>query len=112
MRQKVYLDNLKVWRSQYPTLIVVMTVLYRFQTKAWQYLKKHENQTLHSRIDRQNILNNEIAIEIIREKFGFNGILWEGKMYFTREMAANFFEVDMRTISRYLEQYSEENCFL
>ena len=62
----------------------------------------------NSRIDRQNILNNEIAIEIIREKFGFNGILWEGKMYFTREMAANFFEVDMRTISRYLEQYSEE----
>ena len=62
----------------------------------------------NSRIDRQNILNNEIAIEIIREKFGFNGKLWEGKMYFTREMAANFFEVDMRTISRYLEQYSEE----
>lgn len=29
-------------------------------------------------------------------------------MYFIREIAMNFFEVDMRTISRYLEQYSEE----
>ncbi len=62
----------------------------------------------NSRLDRQNILNNEIAIEIIQEKSGINGILWNDKMYVTREMAANFFEVDMRTISRYLEQNSEE----
>lgn len=36
----------------------------------------------NSRIDRQNILNNEIAIEEIQSKSGTNGILWEGKFYY------------------------------
>lgn len=62
----------------------------------------------NSRLDRQNILNNEIAIEEIKEKSGIEGILWNGKTYITREMTASFFEVDIRTISRYLEQNSEE----
>lgn len=61
-----------------------------------------------SRLDRQNILNNDIAIDEIREKSGLEGILWEDKLYVTREMVADFFEVDIRTISRYLEQNSEE----
>ncbi len=62
----------------------------------------------NSRLDRQNILNNEIAVEEIQQKSGINGILWEGKIFVTREMTADFFEVDIRTISRYLEQNSEE----
>lgn len=61
-----------------------------------------------SRLDRQNILNNEIAVEEIQEKSGAEGILWNEKLYFTREMTANFFEVDIRTISRYIDQYNEE----
>lgn len=62
----------------------------------------------NSRLDRQNILNNEIAIDEIQQKSGIEGILWEGKLFVTREMTANFFDVDIRTISRYLEQNSEE----
>lgn len=62
----------------------------------------------NSRLDRQNILNNEIAIEEIQTKSGVDGILWRDKIYVTREMTAKFFEVDIRTISRYLEQNSEE----
>lgn len=62
----------------------------------------------NSRLDRQNILNNEIAIDEIQQKSGIDGILWDGKTYVTREMAANFFEVDIRTISRYLEQNGDE----
>lgn len=62
----------------------------------------------NSRLDRQNILNNEYAIEEIQTKSGIDGILWNDKIYVTREMTAHFFEVDVRTISRYLEQYSEE----
>lgn len=62
----------------------------------------------NSRLDRQNILNNEIAVEEIQLKSGVEGITWNGKIYVTREMTANFFEVDMRTISRYLEQNNEE----
>lgn len=62
----------------------------------------------NSRLDRQNILNNEIAVTEIQEKSGIDGILWDGKVYVTREMTASYFEVDIRTISRYLEQNSEE----
>ena len=61
-----------------------------------------------SRLDRQNILNNEIAVEEIQTKSGMEGILWEGKMFVTREMTASFFDVDIRTISRYIEQNSDE----
>jgi hypothetical protein len=61
-----------------------------------------------SQLDRQNILNNEIAVEEIQMKSGVEGILWDGKVFVTREMAANFFDVDIRTISRYIEQNSDE----
>lgn len=61
-----------------------------------------------SRLDRQNILNNEIAVEEIQTKSGMEGILWEGKVFVTREMTASFFDVDIRTISRYIEQNADE----
>ena len=61
-----------------------------------------------SRIDRQNILNNELAVEEIQTKSGMEGIPWEDKVYVTREMTAAFFHVDIRTISRYIEQNNEE----
>ena len=43
-----------------------------------------------SRLDRQNILNNEIAVEEIQIKSGMEGILWEDKVFVTREMTASF----------------------
>lgn len=61
-----------------------------------------------SRIDRQNILNNELAVEEIQGKSGVEGVLWDGKLFITREMTASFFEVDIRTISRYIEQNNDE----
>ena len=61
-----------------------------------------------SRLDRQNILNNDLAVQEIQETSGIRGIAWEGKVYITRDMAAAFFEVDIRTISRYIEQNNEE----
>lgn len=64
-----------------------------------------------SQLDRQNILNNEIAVTEIQSKSGVEGILWEGNVYVTREMAATFFEIDIRTISRYIEQNTEELKF-
>lgn len=62
----------------------------------------------NSRLDRQNILNNEIAVAEIQAKSGVEGVLWNDKVYVTREMTAKFFDVDIRTISRYLEQNGEE----
>lgn len=62
----------------------------------------------NSRLDRQNILNNEYAVEEIRKRSDIQGYFWENKMYVTREMAAQFFEVDVRTIGRYVENFNEE----
>lgn len=64
-----------------------------------------------SQLDRQNILNNEIAVTEIQSKSGVEGIIWEGNVYVTRDMVATFFEIDIRTISRYIEQNSEELKF-
>ena len=61
-----------------------------------------------SRLDRQNILNNDLAVAEIYDKTGIDGIEWDGKYYFLREAVADFFQVDIRTISRYIEQYNEE----
>lgn len=61
-----------------------------------------------SQLDRQNILNNEIAVAEVQEKSGVEGIEWEGGLYITREMTADFFQVDIRTISRYIEQNNDE----
>ena len=37
-----------------------------------------------SRLDRQNILNNEIAVEEIQEKSGVEGVLFEEKIFMTK----------------------------
>lgn len=47
----------------------------------------------NSRLDRQNILNNEIAIAEIQQKLGMGGILWDGKIFVTREMTADFLQL-------------------
>lgn len=46
-----------------------------------------------SRIDRQNILNNDLAVQEIQEKSGIQGILWENKIYITREDVATFLKL-------------------
>ena len=61
-----------------------------------------------SKIDRQNILNNDDALTEIQKRGDFNAVFWNGKVVFTREMVADIFDVDIRTISRYIEQYSDE----
>jgi len=61
-----------------------------------------------SNIERQNILNNNFAIEQIQKYIGFTGMLFENEYRFTKEMVADFFEVEERTIKRYLEQYEPE----
>lgn len=62
----------------------------------------------NSKIDRQNILNNQYALEEIRNAVGLEGILFEGEYKFIKSQVSAFFEVDPRTIDRYLERYSDE----
>jgi len=66
------------------------------------------NDLTNSNIQRQNILNNKYAIQRIQEYIGFEGILFEGEFKFTKVMVVKFFDIDERTLDRYLEQYQVE----
>ena len=61
-----------------------------------------------SNIERQNILNNSYALQRIHEYVGLPAIEFEGEYWLTKQMVAEFFEVDERTVERYLEKYSDE----
>jgi hypothetical protein len=62
----------------------------------------------NSNIERQNILNNKYALQRIQEYVGIEGILFEGEYKFTKVMVVQFFDIDERTLDRYLEQYQDE----
>ncbi|QOR36357.1 DNA-binding protein [Clostridium sp. 'deep sea'] len=62
----------------------------------------------NSQLDRQNILNNEIALTEIRKSASIKGVIFEQELTFTKEMVADFFEVDIRTIERYISKNSDE----
>ena len=61
-----------------------------------------------SNIERQNILNNSYALQSIQKYVGLPTMEFEGKYWMTKQMVAEFFEIEERTIERYLEKYSEE----
>lgn len=61
-----------------------------------------------SQIDRQNILNNEYAIEEIQKATNVKCIIWNGQYYLTKELVADFFGVDVRTVERYIARDNEE----
>lgn len=61
-----------------------------------------------STVHRQNILNNKYAVEEIQKALGINGVIFEEKVCFTKKQIADFYEIDERTIDRYLEKNKEE----
>lgn len=61
-----------------------------------------------SNIERQNVLNNRLAVESIQQKLEIEGMLFDGEYRFTKKMVADFYEVDPSTIDRYLSQYGDE----
>ena len=61
-----------------------------------------------SRIDRQNILNNELALQEIQDTSNIRGIVFEGKVCLTKNMVASFFNVEARTIERYVSDNADE----
>lgn len=62
----------------------------------------------NSNVDRQNILNNSVALKRIYEYVGFEGIYFNDEYCYTKTMVANFFGVEERTIDRYLENFEDE----
>lgn len=61
-----------------------------------------------SDVHRKNILNNKYALQEIEKEVAFPGILFEGSFRYTKRQIAQFYDVDERTINRYLEQHEEE----
>lgn len=62
----------------------------------------------NSSLDRQNILNNKYALEEIQKAVGIQGVVFENEFKFLKTQLANFFEIDERTINRYIEKYDRE----
>lgn len=61
-----------------------------------------------SNIERQNILNNRLAVEVIQNKLDITGLLFKGEYRYTKKMVADFYGIDISTIDRYLVQHDNE----
>lgn len=61
-----------------------------------------------STVERQNVLNNKYALETIITNLDVPGMLFEGEYRFTKKMVADFYEVEERTIERYIEKNGDE----
>ena len=61
-----------------------------------------------SQIDRQNILNNGVALPRIQEALEIKPLEFERRYVLTKQMVADYYEVDERTIERFLEANKEE----
>jgi len=61
-----------------------------------------------SDLHRRNILNNNYALEIIYDEISFPGVMFESKYIFTKKQVAEFFEIDDRTVDRYIENNKSE----
>lgn len=61
-----------------------------------------------SAIDRQNILNNPEFLENIQKFLGISGMLYDGEYRFTTAQIADFYEVSIKTIRRYIESSERE----
>jgi hypothetical protein len=61
-----------------------------------------------STIERQNVLNNRFAVEAIQKALHIDALFFDGQYCFTKKMVAEFYEVEERTIERYLESHEEE----
>lgn len=64
---------------------------------------------VESQVERQNILNNTVALEIFRKNEDrLKGHLWNNEYWFTRQELADFLQVDIRTITNYTNNNLDE----
>lgn len=61
-----------------------------------------------SAIDRQNVLNKNVALIRIQEALDVKLLEFEGRYVLTKQMVADYYGVDYRTISRYIENHQDE----
>ena len=61
-----------------------------------------------SMVSRQNILNNNYAIDEIKNQLKLDGVEYINDTIFTKDQVAQYFNVDVRTIERCVESNKEE----
>lgn len=61
-----------------------------------------------SDVSRQNILNNNFALEKVELYLALGGTTWKNERVFTKAQISNLLQIDERTIDRYIENYKDE----
>jgi len=61
-----------------------------------------------SDVSRQNILNNNFALEKVELYLALGGNTWENERVFTKAQISNILQIDERTIDRYIENHKDE----
>lgn len=61
-----------------------------------------------SLVDRKKILRDNETVKAVYDNLDFKGVLFENRYRFTKQQLARFYEVDVRTIERLLENHSNE----
>lgn len=62
----------------------------------------------NSDIHRKNILNNKFALQEIEKEVAFQGVVFEGMVRYTKKQITQFYDIDERTVNRYLEHHEDE----
>ena len=68
---------------------------------------KKENNLTTSKVARQNILNNQYALQEIQNGIGMQGVLYQREFRFSKKQVASFFGVEERTLNYYLKINNE-----
>ena len=66
------------------------------------------NDLTVSNIERQNVLNNDYALQAIQDHLDVNALRFHDRLLFTTKMVADFYGVDERTIKRYVQEHGDE----
>ena len=61
-----------------------------------------------SQVQRQNILNNNLALEEVEKNVGIQVTYFEDDVWLTKKQVQEFYEISDSTIERYIEKNSEE----
>ncbi|MBW2963114.1 DNA-binding protein [Mesonia aestuariivivens] len=61
-----------------------------------------------SDIDRQNVLNNTLVLDNLRTYLGVPGMLFQEEYKYTKQQISEFYQIDIATIERYLENNEKE----
>jgi len=66
------------------------------------------NDFTTSIVARQNVLNNTYALWELEKQLNIDSLTYDGEFVMTKDMVSNYFEIDTRTVERYVSDYKEE----